>query len=62
MFWEKADYDDNDVLSAFRKRVKQKMTLRKKTKYEIDSYLKMFDLRQNCIDVLSILQDAHRRE
>ncbi len=52
MFWEKADYDDNDVLSAFRKRVKQKMTLRKKTRYEIDSYLKMFDLRQNCIDVL----------
>ena len=40
MFWEKADYDDNDQFSAFRKRVKQKMTLRKKTKYEIESYLK----------------------
>lgn len=62
MFWEKADYDDNDQFSAFRKRVKQKMTLRKKTKYEIESYLKMFDLRRNCLDVLSIINDMNRRE
>lgn len=62
MFWEKADYDDNDQFSAFRKRVKQKMTLRKKTKYEIESYLKMFDLRRNCLDVLSVINDMHRRE
>lgn len=62
MFWEKADYDDNDQFSAFRKRVKQKMTLRKKTKYEIESYLKMFDLRRNCLDVLFVINDMHKRE
>ena len=38
------------------------MTLRKKTKYEIESYLKMFDLRRNCLDVLSVINDMHRRE
>ena len=62
MFWEKADYDDNDPFSAFRKRQKEKMKLRKKTKYEIDSYMKMFDIRKNCQSVLSILQDAYKRE
>jgi hypothetical protein len=55
MFWEKADFDDNDPFSAFRKRQKEKMKLRKKTKYEIDSYIKMFDIRSNCMSVLSIL-------
>lgn len=62
MFWEKADFDDNDPFSAFRKRQKEKMKLRKKTKYEIDSYLKMFEIRSNCKSVLSILQDQYKRE
>ena len=62
MFWEKADFDDNDPFSAFRKRQKEKMKLRKKTKYEIDSYLKMFDIRSNCMSVLNILQDQYKRE
>lgn len=31
------------------------MKLRKKTKYEIDSYLKMFEIRLNCMNVLSTL-------
>lgn len=62
MFWEKADFDDNDPFSAFRKRQKEKMKLRKKTKYEIDSYFKMFDIRQNCLSVLGILQDTYKRE
>ena len=55
MFWEKADFDDNDPFSAFRKRQKEKMKLRKKTKYEIDSYLKMFDVREHSFQVLSII-------
>ena len=38
------------------------MKLRKKTKYEIDSYFKMFEIRKNCIDVLNILNDTYRRE
>jgi len=38
------------------------MTLRKKTKYEIESYLKMFDLRRNCIDVLTVINDMNKRE
>lgn len=61
-FWEKADFDDNDPFSAFRKRQKERMKLRKKTKYEIDSYLKMFEIRENSMLVLSTLQDIFRRE
>ena len=55
MFWEKADFDDVDAYAAFRKRQKEKMKLRKKTKYEIDSYFKMFSIRKNCLSVLQIL-------
>jgi hypothetical protein len=62
MFWEKADFDDNDGFSAFRKRQKERMKLRKKTKYEIDSYLKMFEIRDNSFQVLNTLQDIYRRE
>lgn len=61
-FWEKADFDDNDAFSAFRKRQKERMKLRKKTKYEIDSYLKMFEIRDNSLLVLNTLQDIYRRE
>ena len=42
MFWEKSDFDDTDPNSAFRKRQKEKMKLRKKAKYELESYQKMF--------------------
>jgi hypothetical protein len=42
--------------------VKDKMKLRKKAKYEIETYKKMFEIRVNCLDVLHILQDAHKRE
>jgi hypothetical protein len=38
------------------------MKLRKKAKYEIDSYKKMFEIRTNCIDVLHILNDTLKRE
>lgn len=62
MFWEKADYDDVDVNAAFRKRAKEKMKLRKKTKYEIESYFKMFELRNDSVNVLRLLQDVWRRE
>lgn len=62
MFWEKADFDDQDLFSAFRKRQKERMKLRRKTKYEIDSYFKMFELRSNCLSVLNILQDQYKRE
>jgi len=62
VFWEKADFDDQDPFSAFRKRIKDKMKLRKKAKYEIDSYKKMFEIRTNCIDVLHILNDTLKRE
>lgn len=62
MFWEKADYDDNDPFSAFRKRQKEKMKLRKKTKYEIESYKKMFEIRKSCLRVLEIMQDTYKRE
>ena len=55
MFWEKADYDDNDPYSAFRKRQKEKMKTRRKTKYEIDTYLKMFDIRSSFLTVLHAL-------
>lgn len=49
MFWEKADFDDTDANAAFRKRVKEKMNLRKKQKYELKSLQKMYDLRSNSI-------------
>ena len=62
MFWEKADFDDQDPFSAFRKRIKDKMKTRKKAKYEIDAYKKMFEIRTNCIDVLHILNDSLKRE
>lgn len=62
IFWEKADYDDSDTNSAFRKRQKEKMKLRKKTKYEIESYFKMFELRADSVNVLLILQAVHKRE
>jgi len=38
------------------------MKLRKKAKYEIDSYKKMFEIRTNCIDVLHVLNDMLKRE
>jgi len=38
------------------------MKLRKKTKYEIDSYFKMFELREDSVWVLRILQDQYKRE
>lgn len=55
MFWEKADYDDSDTNAAFRKRQKDKMKLRKKVKYELESYYKMFEHRKESIRVLKIL-------
>lgn len=62
MFWEKADYEDSDAYSAFRKRQKEKMKLRKKVKYERESYFKMFELRQESVRVLKILQMVWKRE
>jgi hypothetical protein len=38
------------------------MKLRKKTKYEIETYYKMFELRADSVHVLSIIRDAWRRE
>jgi len=38
------------------------MKLRKKAKYEIESYKKMFELREDFIKVLQILKDVYRRE
>jgi len=38
------------------------MKLRKKTKYEIESYFKMFELRNDSVNVLRILQNVWKRE
>lgn len=38
------------------------MKLRKKTKYEIESYFKMFELRTDSVNVLRILQSVYQRE
>lgn len=38
------------------------MKLRKKAKYEMDSYLKMLDLRRESVRVLKILQMIWNRE
>jgi hypothetical protein len=38
------------------------MKLRKKTKYEIESYFKMFELRTDSVNVLHILQETYQRE
>ena len=62
IFWEKADYDDVDAFAAFRKRVKEKMKLRKKPKDEYDRLKKMYDLRDQSIKVLQILQKMWTRE
>lgn len=62
IFWEKADFDDTDVYAAFRKRQKDKMKLRKKAKYEMESYYKMFDLRKESIRVLKITQQSWKRD
>lgn len=51
-----------DTNSAFRKRNKEKMKLRKKPKYEIDAYHKMHELRKESVHVLKILQDVFKRE
>lgn len=61
-FWEKADFDDTDQYSAFRKRQKGKMNLRKKPKYELDSYFRMFDLRKDSTKVLKVLQNVYTRD
>lgn len=62
MFWEKSDFDDSDLYAAFRKRQKEKMKLRKKAKYELESYYKMFDLRRESVAVLKILMAVWQRE
>ena len=49
MFWEKADFDDTDPFAAFRKRIKDRMKLRKKMKIEIDSYKRMLDIRKDSV-------------
>jgi len=38
------------------------MKLRKKVKYELESYFKMFDLRKESLRVLKILQMIYQRE
>lgn len=38
------------------------MNLRKKPKYEIDSYFKMFELRKDSVKVLKILQNVYSRD
>ena len=38
------------------------MNLRKKPKYEIDSYFKMFELRKDSVKVLKILQNLYSRD
>lgn len=38
------------------------MKTRRKTKYEIDTYIKMFDLRAGCLKVLEILEETYIRE
>lgn len=38
------------------------MKLRKKTKYEIETYFKMFELRTDSVHVLNIIKDLYRRE
>ena len=58
MFWEKSDFDDTDPNAAFRKRQKEKMKLRKKAKYELESYYKMFELRRESVAVLRILRSV----
>jgi len=55
IFWEKADMDESDQLATFKKRINNKMKLRKKAKYEIESYYKMFDLRREQIRALKII-------
>ena len=55
MFWEKADFDDTDAHAAFRKRIKEKMKLRKKPKVEYDGLKKMYEVREQSIKVLRIL-------
>ena len=62
MFWEKADFDDTDAHAAFRKRIKEKMKLRKKPKMEYDGLKKMYEVREQSIKVLKILQLMWARE
>mmetsp|Transcript_3322 Transcript_3322/g.2281 ORF Transcript_3322/g.2281 Transcript_3322/m.2281 type:complete len:149 (+) Transcript_3322:181-627(+) len=62
MFWEKADFDDTDPFSAFRKRVKDKMKLRKKMKIEIDQFKRMLDIRRDSVLVLDILRMSYQRD
>jgi len=56
MFWEKPDNQDNNVHSAFRRRFKDKMSLRKKVKHEQASYNKMHDLWNHSFQVVDILK------
>ena len=62
IFWEKSDFDDTDQFSAFRKRQKDKMKLRKKPKYELIQYSKMVELRKESMRVLKILQKTWQRD
>lgn len=62
MFWEKADVNDNDAFHAFRKRTKEKMNLRRKTKLEINHYQKMYEMRHQSMMVIDILNKLIDRE
>lgn len=64
MFWEKPDSNDQGLNVAFRKRppTQKKMRLRQKEKHELETYKKMYDLRKESEDVISVLQEMWRRD
>ena len=54
MFWYKHDLEENDPCNAFRRRNKDRMKLRRKTKMELECLRKMADLWYHSIDTLKI--------
>ncbi len=62
IFWDKHDLEDNDPCHAFRRRIKDRMTLRRKTKMELDCYKKMAQLRKQSVDAMKIFQEMIDRE
>ncbi len=62
LFWDKHDLEDNDPCHAFRRRKKDKMNLRKKTKTELECYKKMGDLRKHSFECLHVFENIIERE
>ena len=65
-YWKRYSLDDNDPMAIFRSRQVEKMKLRKKTRGEVDSFLKMKQLLKSSTGSLEqchnvLLREQHKK-